>query len=111
MGFLCPGYFLGGRAAEGSEGFLRAAKPEGKSKLPFTHSSCGSAAITIQHSHANPASYAGLDRFNLCNPYTGNRAKSVNTSPYKFLQVSALEWLFYERCITRLHAFTVQTVQ
>ena len=25
----------------------------------YTHPSCGSAAKTIQHSHANPASYAG----------------------------------------------------
>ena len=37
----------------------RAAKPRGKIKLTCTHSSRSSAAIIIQHSHANPASYAG----------------------------------------------------
>ena len=34
-------------------------KPQGKVHWLYTHSSCGSAAKTIHHPQANPASYAG----------------------------------------------------
>ena len=33
------------------------------------------------------------------------------TSPYKFLPISALEWLFNQRRGTRIYALTAQTVQ
>ena len=47
----------------------------------------------------------------LYNPFTRNCYSTTYTSPYKFLPVSALEWLFNQRRGTRIYALTAQTVQ
>ena len=63
--------------------------------------------------------YTGLDKFlngrivSLYNPFTRNRTNSVTacTSPYKFLPISALEWLFNQKHGTRIYAFKALAVQ
>lgn len=59
-------------------------------KLTCTHSSCGFAAKTIQHSHTNPASYASYKFHGLFNKGSQGEKENISTS-IQLLQILQCE--------------------